>query len=68
MIGKRNQDEPRVLSFAQERLWYLHQLAPNSPVYNTAFVCSLSGELDIAAFQQALDAVVEGGYAPQFLR
>lgn len=50
--------EKRVLAIGQERLWYLNQLAPNSPVYNLAYWCRLSGPLNIAALRAALNAVV----------
>lgn len=58
MIPKSAPVKPRVLSFGQERLWYLHQLAPNSPVYNVPFRLRLEGNLDATAFEKALDAVV----------
>ena len=59
MIERRNQDEPRVLSFAQEALWYVHQLDPSSPVYNVAFFSRLRGNLDVPAFEGSLNAVVD---------
>ena len=47
------------LSFAQQRLWFLHQLQPESPVYNLPYVLRLSGRLDVEALERALNAVVE---------
>ncbi|MBU6399318.1 MAG: AMP-binding protein, partial [Verrucomicrobia bacterium] len=46
------------LSFAQERIWFLNQLAPDSPFYNLPVAIRLRGALDRAALQAALDAVV----------
>jgi amino acid adenylation domain-containing protein len=46
------------LSFAQERLWFLHQLAPDSPVYNGPSAVQLSGLLDVAALQRSLNELV----------
>ncbi|HEU5218362.1 MAG TPA: amino acid adenylation domain-containing protein, partial [Gemmatimonadales bacterium] len=40
-------------SFAQRRLWFLHQLAPDSEVYNIPISWVLRGKLDASAFVQA---------------
>ena len=47
------------LSFAQQRLWFLQQLDPQSPAYNLAGAVRLTGELHIADLQAALQAVVD---------
>ncbi len=47
------------LSFAQERLWVLHQMAPASAAYNVPTALRLTGPLDTAAFNQALQAIHE---------
>jgi amino acid adenylation domain-containing protein len=47
------------LSFAQERLWFLSQLAPASHVYNIAAVYRLRGPLDLVALRRALEAIVD---------
>ena len=46
------------LSFAQQRLWFLHQLAPTAGAYNLPCTLRLTGPLDIAALEQSLDAVI----------
>jgi amino acid adenylation domain-containing protein len=46
------------LSFAQERLWFLHQLEPESPAYNMPVAFRLSGRLDRAALAASLSEVV----------
>jgi amino acid adenylation domain-containing protein len=46
------------LSFAQQRLWFMHQLEPASPAYNLPSAVRLAGSLDRAALQQTLDEVV----------
>jgi amino acid adenylation domain-containing protein len=47
------------LSFAQQRLWFLDQFYPRSCAYNVPRVFRLSGRLDRAALQQALNSIVE---------
>lgn len=42
------------LSFAQQRLWLLHQFAPGSPVYNIPFLIRLKGQLDLGALKQSI--------------
>ena len=47
------------LSFAQERLWFLQQLDPESYAYNLDMVLRLKGTLDQVALRQALRAIVQ---------
>ncbi|HEY0605582.1 MAG TPA: condensation domain-containing protein, partial [Herpetosiphonaceae bacterium] len=46
-------------SFAQQRLWFLDQLEPDSSTYNTFNALRLHGPLDVAALEQSLNAIVE---------
>ncbi|HVR96411.1 MAG TPA: amino acid adenylation domain-containing protein, partial [Thermoanaerobaculia bacterium] len=46
------------LSFAQQRLWFIDQMEPGSPLYNVPAVLRLSGRLDAAALERALAGVV----------
>jgi hypothetical protein len=45
------------LSFAQQRLWFLHQLEPESPAYNIPRAMRLVGPLDVEAFRKALSEI-----------
>ena len=54
----RGADDTAPASFSQERLWFLSQLEPDSPVYNLPLAVRLSGELNLAAFERALEEIV----------
>ena len=45
-------------SFAQERLWFLDQLFPGSPLYNIPAALRLSGALDVEALTRGLNEIV----------
>ncbi|MEU7876514.1 amino acid adenylation domain-containing protein, partial [Dactylosporangium sp. NPDC049140] len=53
-----SRDEPLPLSFAQQRLWFLAQLEPDSIEYHTPVALRLPGELDATALQAALGGLV----------
>jgi amino acid adenylation domain-containing protein len=46
------------LSFAQRRMWFLHQLEPAGTAYSMPYVLRLRGALDADALEQALNEVV----------
>src|SRR6185503_13814601 len=47
------------LSFAQQRLWFLGQLEPESCTYNETSALRLDGELNIGTLHSALNAIAE---------
>ncbi|MCZ6910625.1 MAG: condensation domain-containing protein, partial [Rickettsia endosymbiont of Ixodes persulcatus] len=53
----RNQDLP--LSFAQQRLWFLHQLDPRDAAYNIPVAVRLNGQVDRVALEQALTELIQ---------
>ena len=53
-----NRNGPLPLSFAQQRLWYIHQLDPDDPSYNIPVALRLRGPLSQSALQQSLDEIV----------
>ncbi|MBD2385751.1 non-ribosomal peptide synthetase [Cylindrospermum sp. FACHB-282] len=46
------------LSFAQERLWFLEQLQPDTSIYNMPAAVYLKGNLNLAALEQSLTEIV----------
>ncbi|HEY6350086.1 MAG TPA: amino acid adenylation domain-containing protein [Candidatus Angelobacter sp.] len=46
------------LSFAQQRLWFLYQMEPDSSAYNVPFALRLSGTLDRAALKSSIAAML----------
>ncbi|MEU7876564.1 condensation domain-containing protein, partial [Dactylosporangium sp. NPDC049140] len=57
-ITPADRDQALPLSFAQQRLWFLAQLEPNSAEYNAPTTIRYDGELDVEALRAALQALV----------
>ncbi|MCA2205841.1 non-ribosomal peptide synthase/polyketide synthase [Nocardia rosealba] len=53
-LTRRTEDGPAVLAPAQQRMWVLHQLSPQSSAYHIPAAIRLTGELDLAALQAAI--------------
>lgn len=53
------QNGPPPLSFAQERLWYLDQLEPDSATYNLPSAVAIDGELDVDLLRTAINEIVK---------
>ncbi|MFO0760430.1 MAG: non-ribosomal peptide synthase/polyketide synthase [Byssovorax sp.] len=56
-ITRAPEGQGRVLSFGQERLWFLAELDPDDPSYLLPFAVRLEGKLDRGALLAALRAV-----------
>ncbi|WP_048320074.1 condensation domain-containing protein, partial [Crocosphaera watsonii] len=52
----RNRELP--LSFAQQRLWFLAELEPDSPFYNISGAVKLQGQLNVEALEQSFNEIV----------
>ncbi|MFE1430759.1 amino acid adenylation domain-containing protein, partial [Streptomyces fungicidicus] len=55
-VAERGERVP--LSYAQQRLWFIDRLEPDSGLYNVPFAVRMMGELDRGALRQALADVV----------
>ncbi|KAB2912604.1 MAG: non-ribosomal peptide synthetase, partial [Bacteroidetes bacterium] len=47
------------LSFAQQRLWFLDQLLPDTAIYNVPLALKLIGHLNLDIFERAFNALIE---------
>ena len=56
MPASRDRDLP--LSFSQQRLWFLDQLAPGSVAYTLPHTVRLAGRQDVSALGAALSEIV----------
>ncbi|MCD9188128.1 MAG: amino acid adenylation domain-containing protein [Pyrinomonadaceae bacterium] len=58
-IPKRENLEFYPLSFGQKRLWFVHQLEPQSAVYNVSAGLLLKGEIQIELVNQAITSITD---------
>lgn len=58
IIRPRNHEAPK-LSYQMQQLWFLSQLSPDDCSYNCGYAMRLNGPLDVAAFDRALNTVLE---------
>jgi len=57
-VSGRNGQEPLPASFAQEGLWLLHQLEPETTAYSLPAAYRLAGRLDVASLERACAEIV----------
>src|SRR5690349_4603047 len=57
-IQRRQSDEPAPLSWAQERLWFLNRLEPDSAAYNEAFALRIVGPIEKEKVGQAINGIL----------
>ena len=54
--GRRMKTYP--LSFAQQRLWFIHRMDPGSAAYNSANAIRMIGEIDKNALERSLSEII----------
>lgn len=57
-IARRTSENPYQVSFAQERLWFLDQLMPGSPVFNVPLAVRLSQPVDVHVLGASINEIV----------
>ena len=57
-IPPRSWKGPSPLSFAQQRLWFIEQLQPGTPLYNVARAVRIVGSINVAALEQGFNEIV----------
>ncbi|KAB8332623.1 non-ribosomal peptide synthetase [Scytonema tolypothrichoides VB-61278] len=55
-VHKSTQIHP--LSFAQQRLWFINQLAPDTPTYNIPIIIDLTGHVNVALLERSLNEII----------
>ena len=58
VVPRRSGQGPAPASFAQERLWFVEQLAPGSATYHIADAFVIAGGVDVARLGRSLEALV----------
>ncbi|MBE9178538.1 amino acid adenylation domain-containing protein [Oculatella sp. LEGE 06141] len=58
-LQPRDRTQPLPLSFAQQRLWFLAQLEPDSPFYNVPVAVRVQGVLNVAVLRRSLEAIID---------
>ncbi len=57
-IPRRSSTDPAPLSFGQQQLWLLAQLAPDTPAYNESVTLRLPGALDVPLLEKSLNEFI----------
>ncbi len=53
-----SREQPLPLSFSQEGLWFIQQMAPDSAAYNIPAAYRLQGKLDVPALKRSIEEIV----------
>jgi hypothetical protein len=54
-----DRNQPLPLSFAQQRLWFINQLEPESTAYNVPIALRITGALDVTALEHAFNDLIK---------
>src|SRR5579859_7991157 len=57
IVPRQRNSNSAPLSFAQQRLWFLHQLEPESSSYNVGIACRIRGSLDPVVLEKVFNEI-----------
>jgi amino acid adenylation domain-containing protein len=57
-IHRRRGESDAPLSFSQQRLWLIHEMDPDSYLYNVPRFLKLTGKLDLSALEASLNEII----------
>ena len=57
-LTRVSREQPLALSFAQQRLWFIHQIEPDSPVNLLPAAVRIIGALDLAALEKTFNEII----------
>lgn len=55
---RRDRTAPLALSFGQQRLWFLEQLVPGTPIYNVPSLIWLKGDLNVGVLELSFNELI----------
>jgi len=58
-LERIDRNQPLPLSFAQQRLWFINQLEPESTAYNVPIALRITGALDVTALEHAFTDLIK---------
>jgi amino acid adenylation domain-containing protein len=58
LIQQQTNTSIHPLSFAQQGLWFINQLTPDTPTYNIPIVISLKGRVNLTILQDSLNEII----------
>ncbi|MGH8718631.1 MAG: condensation domain-containing protein, partial [Burkholderiales bacterium] len=58
-LPRSGQTQSFPVSFAEQRLWFLDQWQPNSPLYNIGIAYTFEGALNVGLFERCLKEIVK---------
>src|SRR5271166_1282246 len=59
LLQKKESASSHPLSYNQQGIWFLYQLAPESSVYNVNFAARIGADIDVPALRRAFQSLID---------